>query len=501
VNLAVTTAWASAWSEKSFRKCLYLTLPSLAVVLIGLSHFLEFVEDRQGVLVPDPVLLRVDPVNVTWLTFGLIYFGLIVGVVFLLGHPRILLLTVQSYILMVMFRIAMMFVLPLDPPSGLIPLTDPFVQFFGTGKTPTRDLFFSGHTSTLFLLFLTAQKRPLKVLFLVCTIVVGGAVILQHVHYTIDVLVAPFISYGAFRIVQQLHHRSSLRIISRDLIAARRAKSAALLLLVAVAAAQSQPRLQEDSLFSTSLGRMERYRIILPEGYDRAARYPVLYLLHGLWGSYVDWTAKTTVVEDTRHYPLIVIMPDAGNSWYVNSQSNAGDRYEDAVINDLLPAVETRYAVDTSRRAIAGLSMGGYGAFMLALRHPGRFRFAGGLSAAISLPRDLANGRKGIRPEDALIFGPKDSCLAHDVVWLTSRYSGGGATYFYAMAGIQDEFVEFLPYHRVWTDSLRAKGIPYEYHEVPGRHNWKFWDTELVPLLARMAEVLSMTTAKTHGTD
>ncbi|MGA9118951.1 MAG: alpha/beta hydrolase-fold protein [Bacteroidota bacterium] len=499
MNPSVAKAWADAWPDRAFRRYFYSTIVILVIVLAGLSHFLEFVEDRGGVVVNDPVLQLVRPVDLTWLTFGLIYLGLVSGLAFLLRHPRILILTMQSYILMVAFRIAMMFVLPLDAPAGLIPLKDPFVQFFGSGKTPTRDLFFSGHTSTLFLLFLTAQKWPMKALFLACTVIVGGAVILQHVHYTIDVLAAPFVSYGAFRIVQRMHHRSPLRLISRDMVAARRSKTAVLLLLLAFAAgAHAQTRLREDSLISVHLGRTMHFQVIVPDGYHPSVKYPVLFLLHGLWGSYVDWTRNTAIVEDTRPYALIVVMPDAGNSWYLNSQASPADRFEDYLVEDLLPTVESRYAVDTNRRAIAGLSMGGYGSFMLSLRHPRLFRFAGGLSSAISIPRDVVDSAKGIRPGDAALFGPKDSCLAHDVVALTSGYSGGAATYFYAVAGIQDEYREFLPYHRVWTDSLRVKGIPYEYHEVPGRHNWTFWGREIVPLLARMAEILSITSVKVN---
>jgi membrane-associated phospholipid phosphatase len=100
-----------------------------------------------------------------------------------------------------------MYSLPFDPPSSMIPLKDPFVQLFGTGKLLTRDLFFSGHTATLFLLFLVVDKKPYKQLFLFLTVLVAVSVILQHVHYFIDVLAAPFFTFGCFIIVKSIREK------------------------------------------------------------------------------------------------------------------------------------------------------------------------------------------------------------------------------------------------------------------------------------------------------
>jgi hypothetical protein len=117
-------------------------------------------------------------------------------------------LAMQAYILLASLRMLSMYLLPLDPPPLLIPLTDPFVESLSSG-TLTRDLFFSGHTSTLFLLFLTASGRNLRRFFLFCTIMVAICVLIQHVHYTIDVVAAPFYSYASYRIVAILTGSSS----------------------------------------------------------------------------------------------------------------------------------------------------------------------------------------------------------------------------------------------------------------------------------------------------
>lgn len=179
-----------------------ISLIMLSIVLFTLSNFLNFVEGRQGVVLPDPLLNLFEPVDLTWLTFALIYISLIVAVISLAKHPRQLLFAIQLYSLMVFLRIIAMYLVPLEPPSKMIILNDPFVEFFGTGQTLTKDLFFSGHTATLFLLFLVSQKKIFKFIFLICTIAVGISVLLQHVHYTIDVVAAVIFTYSAFNVLK-----------------------------------------------------------------------------------------------------------------------------------------------------------------------------------------------------------------------------------------------------------------------------------------------------------
>ena len=194
-------AWAEAWRDSRFRLRLLLTLPALVGVLALLTRFLDRVESRPGVTLPDPVLALFPARDVTWLTFGLIYFGVLFGLARLAAEPRRLVVALQAYVAMVLLRIAVMGVVPLEPPPGMIPLHDPLVRLFGPGRLLTRDLFFSGHTATLFLLALAVPGRRSKALFLLCTAAVGGCVLWQHVHYTVDVLVAPFFAYASYRIV------------------------------------------------------------------------------------------------------------------------------------------------------------------------------------------------------------------------------------------------------------------------------------------------------------
>ncbi|MCK7528712.1 MAG: sphingomyelin synthase family protein [Ignavibacteriales bacterium] len=167
----------------------------------ALTNFLNYVEARKGVVLSDPILNLFNPIDLTWLTFALVYVSIVVAIVTLFKNPGRLLFAVQLYTLMVVVRIIAMYLLPLEPPAKMIILNDPFVEFFGTGQTLTKDLFFSGHTATLFILFLVSEKKIIKITFLISTILVAIAVLLQHIHYTIDVFAAVFFTYTCYKIL------------------------------------------------------------------------------------------------------------------------------------------------------------------------------------------------------------------------------------------------------------------------------------------------------------
>ncbi len=197
-----TDTWSQAWRSSSFRMALVGTLLLLAMLLLFFARFLLYVEARPGALLPDPFLALFAPHDVTWLTFSLIYLALPIWFIAHSRHPRLLVMALQGYGLMVAFRIIAMYALPLEPPAGMIPLQDPFVRFFGPSQLLTKDLFFSGHTATIFLLSLFSKNRTLRIYFLVSAIAVALCVLAQHVHYSVDVVVAPFVAYTASRIVR-----------------------------------------------------------------------------------------------------------------------------------------------------------------------------------------------------------------------------------------------------------------------------------------------------------
>src|SRR5487761_1799519 len=134
-------------------------------------------------------------------------------------------------------------------------------------------------------------------------------------------------------------------------------------------------------------GTAVKFNIILPHDYAATGRrFPVLYLLHGFSGHYSDWCRNTRIVDYVKPYEEIIVMPEGENSWYVNNATNPKMQWEDYIIEDLIPYVDAHYRTITSRqgRAIAGLSMGGYGAMFLGLKYHEMFAAVASLSGVLA---------------------------------------------------------------------------------------------------------------------
>ncbi len=191
---------------------LFFVIIVLIIVMAFFSRFVLFVEDRPGIVLNDYFLASFTASDLTWPIFIAIYGGMILGLGILIAHPDNLLLLLESYILMILFRVVCMYLLPLEPPIGMILLKDPLVEYFGTSKTLTKDLFFSGHTASMTLFTLVTPKKW-KWIFLLLTLFIAAAVLMQKVHYTIDVMAAPLISilaYNlAFKFRKKLIHQES----------------------------------------------------------------------------------------------------------------------------------------------------------------------------------------------------------------------------------------------------------------------------------------------------
>ena len=147
--------------------------------------------------------------------------------------------------------------------------------------------------------------------------------------------------------------------------------------LVAAPLAAQSLELETVEFFSPAVDRTMKYNILLPRDYESSSqRYPVLYLLHGLTQNYTAWgLSNGSPFYAGLYADLIVVMPDVGNSWYVNWAENAGGQkndWEDYIVRDVVNHVDWNFRTIARRegRAIAGLSMGGYGSITLGLRHP-----------------------------------------------------------------------------------------------------------------------------------
>jgi len=258
-----------------------------------------------------------------------------------------------------------------------------------------------------------------------------------------------------------------------------------------------QPRTSVDSLYSPSLERWKKFTIILPDHYRPPKHYPILYLLHGWGGSHQDWMAKSSIKRYADNLPMFVVMPDAENSWYVDSATEPQNRFETYLMKDLPRALNEKYSVDTTKQAIIGLSMGGYGALALGLRHPKKFKFIGSLSGVIAAPRETENRKlheaeKAILPSIRAAFGEYGSEFraAHDPFNLSKNTRADLLPYIYLVIGVRDGYPTLVRRHHEFIDSLRAYNADYEYHETPGEHKWSFWDKEVPGMLKKMRKVM-----------
>jgi hypothetical protein len=183
--------WRSAWAKPAFRHTLLAGCLAGVVVIVALPHFFGWIEVRPGRLLNDPLLSHWGPVDVTGITFTVLYGAVLVVLASIAKRPLRVLHGLHAYILLLLLRMMAMAAFTLRPPPDIIPLIDPFTQGFYPGDTPfLKDLFFSGHTATLMLMALLAPTRPVRWLALAATVAIGLLVLLQHVHWTVDVLAA-----------------------------------------------------------------------------------------------------------------------------------------------------------------------------------------------------------------------------------------------------------------------------------------------------------------------
>jgi S-formylglutathione hydrolase FrmB len=282
----------------------------------------------------------------------------------------------------------------------------------------------------------------------------------------------------------------------------------------------------ETRSFDTpSLGVSKKYVVYLPKGYDDSeARFPVLYLLHGLGGRETNWVDRGGLVASAKavDVPYLVVMPDGDDGFYVNGLQKVDyeaclrekppwdpsetpatycvkrPRYEDYVAFDLVQEIDRSYRTRAAResRGVAGLSMGGFGALQLAMRHPDLFSASASHSGMASLryagPRPFAPGRATtstpadfgaqypakFRKHVASIFGASpDKWEAHDPTALVAKMPPD-ALAFYVDCGAQDDF-HFQDHAAHLHEVLEAKGLAHEHHVVPGRHTWAAWKAQL----------------------
>lgn len=309
---------------------------------------------------------------------------------------------------------------------------------------------------------------------------------------------------------------------------------AVLFTLAAVVAMAETPELRAVEFFSPAVNRTMKYNILLPSDYESStARYPALYLLHGLTQNYTAWGLSNGAPFYAGLYDdLIVVMPDAGNSWYVNwAASEAGQKnsWEDHVIQDVIGHVDWNFRTVARRegRAINGLSMGGYGALTLGLRHPDMFISIGTTSGALEHARQAAARLRGEaqpsqtpapqpsaeeraaaearrRQPNPLIgiegfssqeerspkgqeFVRAEDADAYDPFKLIHQVPQDKLPHIYIDCGTEDRLIAGA---KAFVQILVEKGIPFDYMQMAGAHNAAYWIQSIGHIMAVQHEVM-----------
>lgn len=210
---------------------------------------------------------------------------------------------------------------------------------------------------------------------------------------------------------------------------------------------------------------------------------PVLYLLHGMNGNQNSWTGRTNLERLVRHTNVIVVMPNCDNGWYTNTAS--GVNYFDAVAIELPKIIRRFFPNATTKREktfIAGLSMGGYGAFKIAFE-TNQFAWAGSFSGALVEEEDF----KDLISEDYTywkgIFGEfsQENFAKHSLS--NSAKQSDGKTKCYAWCG-EGDFLYEANLHTV--DVLKTMGVELEFQVDPGTHDWYYWEQQIEIFLRKL---------------
>lgn len=212
--------------------------------------------------------------------------------------------------------------------------------------------------------------------------------------------------------------------------------------------------------------------VIVPERADAGTPVPVVYMLHGFGGDYTTWPGiKPALPEIADREGFAIVCPDGGRSWYIDSPQDAGSRYETFFVEELIPFVDGNYPVVAARegRAVMGLSMGGYGAMTLAIRHKELFGAVGSTSGGLDIRPFPHNWEL-----DRLLGGQDENPGAWEAftpINLIPRLENGDLRILID-CGYGDFFLDV---NRAFHERLLQRGIDHDFYLRPGCHNADYW--------------------------
>jgi hypothetical protein len=205
--------WVDTLKDDAFKVKLYIGIGLLLTVLISFPFFFQHIELREGAVLNDAVLDYLSPRDASIPIFTIIWTMTALFFVRSVQSPTLFLTFMYGFILLSASRFATISLVALNPPHGLIPLVDPISNSFYGKSFVTKDLFYSGHTSAQCLFFLCFRRKLDRLIALFCTIAVGFLVLVQHVHYTIDVIAAPVFTIICYYIAKKIVNSKPKSII------------------------------------------------------------------------------------------------------------------------------------------------------------------------------------------------------------------------------------------------------------------------------------------------
>lgn len=238
-----------------------------------------------------------------------------------------------------------------------------------------------------------------------------------------------------------------------------------------------------------SLQKMTSATVILPEG--KSGPFPVMYLLHGLSDDHTAWTRRTSIERYVQELPLIVVMPNGERSFYTDSQSNPKAAFETNIVQDVMGFVDKTFQTVATRegRVVAGLSMGGYGAVKLALKHPDLFCAAVSHSGAVGFAQRNFTSTDEWAQEWIPIFGANPQGSDNDCFALAERSNETTRPALRIDCGVDDFLIES---NRAFHTHLQTLGYAHEYAEHPGGHTWVYWNKTILDSIKFFCSALGL---------
>ncbi len=197
-------SWRLSWDIVGFKSKLTTWFIGLVLIFVTLPMYFEFIERRQGTVLNDWVLASIPAIDVSIPIMILIWGTICLFTVRVTSKPANFLIFIIAYTLLTLSRCMTIFIVPLAPPVNMIALTDPLTAVFYGGQAISKDLFYSGHTSLLFLIFLCCERKADRYIAGISTFLVAILLLIQHVHYTTDVVCAPLFAAMAYIAARKL---------------------------------------------------------------------------------------------------------------------------------------------------------------------------------------------------------------------------------------------------------------------------------------------------------